>query len=318
MAEKRKKNWVPLVVSYPDSIKVNSVSMEAECLFLRLVALCDDGSHYWGSPPRILAGAFAARWEAGEVGIENIVIWVMELLKVGLLRPYSVEGILYTELIGNDRRLRKDVLPNLEFPKPTEDDYIQELPASVTPPARPRDGHVAYITLHYTTLHYITEPKNNKEINTEELKINISNTSTQDPPPPPPPTPIPEAPEQPEESEESEDSVIEIISSLGSAEEGEKIYIQPEVDAKQWVNKLLPILFAGKWKVFLNSDARRLKEIGCYMSHCRKINSSLGNSVEFSEVALAKAKEISEDIMVQNPSATFNAWLKKTLATESR
>ncbi len=55
----RSNRFNPLLKSYPDSEKVNSCSIGAEMLYVRLVAATDDHARYYGDPRMIAAKLLA-------------------------------------------------------------------------------------------------------------------------------------------------------------------------------------------------------------------------------------------------------------------
>lgn len=83
-----------------DSVRVNSVSEAAECLYYRLLIVSDDYGRYHGDPFDITARALTARWKAGRVTPEDVAARIVELERVGLVRRYEAEGELVLELMG--------------------------------------------------------------------------------------------------------------------------------------------------------------------------------------------------------------------------
>jgi hypothetical protein len=115
-----RERWNPLLKSYPDSEKVNAVSISAETMFTRLVAKADDYGNYWASPRMLLSGLFRLRWEHGEVNETDMVRWRNELVTCSrgpLIACYSVDGVDYLHLINSRRRFRADTEPHIEVPR---------------------------------------------------------------------------------------------------------------------------------------------------------------------------------------------------------
>lgn len=117
MATKR-DHFVPLRKSYPLSERVNSVSLGAETMFTRLLALCDDQSAYDADPHLLLCALFAHRWKAGQVTIEDMTAWLAELVAAGLVEPYA--NGKYLVIVNGLRCTRPDVKPDIRYPKPTQ------------------------------------------------------------------------------------------------------------------------------------------------------------------------------------------------------
>ena len=116
----RREPWNPILKSYPFSERVNAVSVGAETLFTRLVAQADDYGNYYGSPVKILAYLYGHRFAAGHVTATDTGRWRTELVsnKVGpLICMYSIQGEEYLHLINPRRRIRKDVAPDIRFPR---------------------------------------------------------------------------------------------------------------------------------------------------------------------------------------------------------
>lgn len=112
----RAESWNPLVKSYPDSEKVNAVSLGAEVLYTRLIAQTDDANHYYGDPQWILARLFTARHIAGQVSIADITQWLGELERTGLIVRYRADGQTYLELLDAKKLFRGDVRKDIRFP----------------------------------------------------------------------------------------------------------------------------------------------------------------------------------------------------------
>ncbi len=109
-----------LLKTYPDSRKVNAVSEAAEVLYVRLIAASDDGGNYWGDPGWVEARLFTARIQSGSTLDPPAIDRIRELVKVGLLGVYSVEGEKYLHLLDLYRPLKADRKQHLAFPLPPE------------------------------------------------------------------------------------------------------------------------------------------------------------------------------------------------------
>lgn len=116
MAQGRSYN--PLLKSYPDSEKVNKVSIGAETLYTRLIAKSDDAGRYWGEPLMIMAKLFTHRMAATEVSESGVRGWLDELEAVGLIRTYKCAGRHYLELVKVYKSLKSDRPAHVEFPYP--------------------------------------------------------------------------------------------------------------------------------------------------------------------------------------------------------
>src|SRR5690606_22158118 len=94
------KGYNPLLKSFPDSEKINAVSLGAETLYLRLIAQSDDNGNYWGDPPLVLGKLYTLRMDAKQVGVDDVARWLDELRAVGLVKSYRVKGRTYINLIN--------------------------------------------------------------------------------------------------------------------------------------------------------------------------------------------------------------------------
>jgi hypothetical protein len=120
MSDKRREPYNPLLKSYPDSEKVNAVSIGAETLFTRLIAASDDYAHFYGDPKMITAKLFTRRMIAGQVSARKIGGWLNELVRVGLVKTYEVDQKKYLAVVNCRKALRRDVQPDVHFPTPDE------------------------------------------------------------------------------------------------------------------------------------------------------------------------------------------------------
>lgn len=99
------------------------VSLQAECLFYRLIVLADDFGRYHGEPHLLYAHAFGNR--IGQVSVEQVGAWLGELANAGLVRLYEAGGRPYVELITfGAHNLRRATAS--KFPAPPTDQSERE------------------------------------------------------------------------------------------------------------------------------------------------------------------------------------------------
>jgi len=140
-----RERWNPLLKSYPDSEKVNAVSIGAETMFTRLIAKADDYGNYWASPRKLLSGLFCYRWDKGEVDETLMVRWRNELatcMEGPLIVFYSVNGKDYLHLINPRRRLRGDTAPEELVPREPANIEEKAISEYVPKTYQERTGHV--------------------------------------------------------------------------------------------------------------------------------------------------------------------------------
>ena len=98
------------------SRKVNSVSLGAECMYVRILLLTDDFGRYHADPRILKAHAFSLR------GVTNktILKWLSELVEIGLIKLYSVDDEEYLEIVRFEdfQTFRADRKRQEGFPKP--------------------------------------------------------------------------------------------------------------------------------------------------------------------------------------------------------
>ena len=142
MSESRKREpWNPLLKSYPESEKINAVSIGAETMYTRLIAKADDRGNYYGDPSLILAYLFGHRFAAGNVSGTDTARWRDELETVGLLTRYEAGTQTYLHVVNPHRRLRNDVRPDEQFPREPDGANIVDkaIPEHGTNTGRTRD-----------------------------------------------------------------------------------------------------------------------------------------------------------------------------------
>jgi len=130
MAKQKREPWNPLLCNYPDSKKVNSVSFEAETLFTRLIAKCDDGANFDGNSTLIMCKLFAERMKNKQVSERKIAKWVQELVKAQLILLYSVGKETYIHVKKCKKHLRKDINPDVRFPAYYPENQDKATPAT--------------------------------------------------------------------------------------------------------------------------------------------------------------------------------------------
>jgi len=116
----KREPYNPLLKSFPDSEKINSVSEGAEVLYLRLIAACDDAGRYWAEPKMVLAKLFTHRAINGQVTIRGVDKRLSELERIGLIRFYRSDGKRYLEMVRVFKRLRPDLAVHLFCPEPAD------------------------------------------------------------------------------------------------------------------------------------------------------------------------------------------------------
>jgi hypothetical protein len=112
------KAYNPLLKSYPDSKRINSVTEGAEVLYVRLLAVSDDAGRYYGDADWVLSKLFTHRQINKQVTAAEIDRRINELASVGLLFLYDVEGHRYLQLVDAVKSLRTDRPHVFLFPEP--------------------------------------------------------------------------------------------------------------------------------------------------------------------------------------------------------
>ena len=112
----KREKWNPLKSSYIDSKKVNRCSFEAETLFIRLIAACDDNSNFDGNPSLLACKLYAEKIKHGTITFQQVEQMRNELVTNMLLVPYEVDGEQYLHIPNNKKFRRSDILPDIRFP----------------------------------------------------------------------------------------------------------------------------------------------------------------------------------------------------------
>ena len=154
----KREPYNPLLKSYPDSEKVNAVSIGAETLYTRLLAQSDDQDHYYGDPRLILGKLFTIRWQAGQVCEVDIGLWTDELVAVKLVMRYEAGGKSYLELLDCRKAIRKDRPLDIRFPDngfqmsakcpPNDGQVTVKCPAQPNPTQPNRTDQAAAVSWH--------------------------------------------------------------------------------------------------------------------------------------------------------------------------
>lgn len=122
------KRYNPLLKSYPDSRKINSVSLGAETLYTRLVAQSDDLGNFWGQSGMVLVKLYSLRFIAGEVTKKDIEAWISELCAAGLVELYSANGETLLHMVDVHKALRTDRDPHIRFTRHDDPSVSPECP----------------------------------------------------------------------------------------------------------------------------------------------------------------------------------------------
>jgi len=115
--QEERKGYNPLLKNYPDSVRINRVSIGAETLYTRLLARSDDYGDYDADPRLILAGLYGKRWKNRQVSELKIKKWVDELEVVNLVIRYQVDDDIYLHLVDCFKTLRSDIKRDVRYPK---------------------------------------------------------------------------------------------------------------------------------------------------------------------------------------------------------
>lgn len=137
--QEERKGYNPLLKNYPDSVKINKVSIGAETLYTRLLAKSDDYADYDADPRLILAGLYGKRWKNRQVSELKISKWLDELEGVNLVVRYQIDGDNYLNLVDCFKTLRADVKIDCRYPKYSPELVVNKgLPVHGTATGRPR------------------------------------------------------------------------------------------------------------------------------------------------------------------------------------
>jgi hypothetical protein len=84
-------NYQALLRAYCESPRINSVSLEAEALYIRLLCLSDGEGRYYADPFTICARAMTDRFKAG-LTVNEVAGWIDQLEEAGLIEKYQHAG----------------------------------------------------------------------------------------------------------------------------------------------------------------------------------------------------------------------------------
>ena len=138
MAKKREP-FAPLLCSYPDSRKINSVSEGAEAMYCRLIAKCDDKGNFDGDPMLLLCKLYALRWTNKTMDVKKVKRYRDELVTAALLTRYECDNVEYLNIVNCKKSLRKDMALSIEYPACPESAQVpleKEAPVTVTEPGQ--------------------------------------------------------------------------------------------------------------------------------------------------------------------------------------
>jgi hypothetical protein len=101
------------------SDKVDQISQGAEVFFTRLIMKADDFGLYYGNPKLLNSALFPLK----DYENAQVLKWLNECCKAGLIHKYSVDKKDYIQILGFDQRLR---LMKSKFPDPSKSDEFNE------------------------------------------------------------------------------------------------------------------------------------------------------------------------------------------------
>lgn len=115
------------------SESVDQLSWQAEVFYRRLMSVADDFGRYEGRPSILRAAMYPLKLD--KVSEPDVVKWLGECSKAGLVRKYTVDGKEYIEISKFRQRLRA---MKSRYPPPP--DSRGQLPADDSTPRQKRDG----------------------------------------------------------------------------------------------------------------------------------------------------------------------------------
>jgi len=113
----KREPWNPLLISYPESEKINNISPFAETFYTRLIAKCDDSANFFGDASLLLSYLYAIRWKKKQISKRKVAKLLKELVDVGLVYVYEVRGETYLHIIRCKKHLRSDINRDIRFPE---------------------------------------------------------------------------------------------------------------------------------------------------------------------------------------------------------
>lgn len=106
-----------LLRDWTDSETMDALSPGAEVFFTRLIMKADDYGSFHANPKLIKAALFPLRDTLKD---KQVIEWLNELVGIGLVMTYSVEGKQYLKIINFGQRLRnmRNVFPQPDMNSP--------------------------------------------------------------------------------------------------------------------------------------------------------------------------------------------------------
>jgi hypothetical protein len=86
------------------SERVNALSWPAEVFYRRLISVVDDFGRYYAKPELMRAACYPLKLDI--VGNQDVVKWLAECARAGLVRTYTVDGKDYLELADFKQQVR--------------------------------------------------------------------------------------------------------------------------------------------------------------------------------------------------------------------
>ena len=108
--------YAPLRCSIVESRKLNSVTLEAETLFFRIVARCDALAQYEADPIIVACSLYAQRIANKSVSPDAIGPWFDELEKADLIRRYISGDHRYLVIVNPCKFHRLDMEWDVRYP----------------------------------------------------------------------------------------------------------------------------------------------------------------------------------------------------------
>lgn len=111
-----------IIRDWTDSERINSLSFQAETLFVRLMMKADDLGSYHANPKLIKSFCFPLK----NIRETDITRWLQELVTAGIIVLYNADNKQYLHIINFGQRLRQ-VKPKFpQIPKNELDKFILE------------------------------------------------------------------------------------------------------------------------------------------------------------------------------------------------
>ena len=174
---------------WTDSEAVNSISWQAECLFIRLIMKADDYGCFHGNEKLLKSLLFPLKDGLRDADIAR---WLTELSASGLIRKYSDEGGKpFIEIRNYNQRLKNS---RRKFPEPPEDsgnfperpgtsrNFPADIESETETRIKERDKEKTPLVAADLSLFSLNHPKDSGEVIAEAEKhgVRISETQAQD------------------------------------------------------------------------------------------------------------------------------------------